>query len=470
MKHYHRNNIVKLTLILFLIIGINSSVYADKSKQIEKHIPVVSSQKIDLSGFPSSKITVKSWDKPEIYISVKVKISASDEDYETQFIDSIKIQENSNATSVTVSLKDNAPEENDNQFNFFGLKFGSYFKKDFSVDVFVPSENTLTTTMKYSTLLIERIVGELRVFGKNNTLTINDCSQVKEINNDYGSTSISNCKSTRLTLTSRSGSLKINNFDGAIELTAPYCSIRLSDIHLSTLIKAKNSTIDLTGAGGDVTVEGQYSTISLSEVKGQVWISSKSAVISLKKTGSATVNSDYSTIDFREIYGDSLLINAITRSGVVRIDGANAKVEIDAPHSKIALRKVSGEVAITTQSGKISTTELTGKMNVKAEYSTIITRSSEITSLWINGKNNTIECSFSHIPKNTVILNEQGTTSITIPTGYSGLLNLEARHQRIETNLQLPESAKGASVFRGEIGNNNETITIKSGLIRLFQL
>lgn len=470
MKTTRYSHSLTFLAVLFVFLGITTSAYADKSKQIEKHIAVSPSQKIDFSDFPSSKITIKAWDKPEIFITVKVKISASDEDYETQFIDSIKIQENSTLTSISVSLKDNAPEESDNQFNFFGLKFGSYFKKEFSVEIYVPSGNSLTATMKYSTLSIERIRGELRVLGKNNSLTIMDCFQLKEINNDYGSASISGCKNNRLILNTKSGSLRINDFDGAVELNAPYSSLRIADIRLSTIIKAKNSTIELTGAGGDVTIDAHYSTISLSEIKGQVWVNSKSAVISLKKTGSASVNSDYSTIDFREMYGDSLRINAVTRSGVVRIDGANAKVDIDAPYSKIALRKVSGEVAITTQSGKISSTESSGKLNIKAEYSTVIARSSDVSSLWLNGKNNSIECSFSHIPKNAVILNDQGTTSITIPSGYTGLLNLEAQQSRIETNLSLPENAKGASVFRGEMGNSNETITIKSGVVRLFQL
>jgi hypothetical protein len=457
--------------ILLTVCCFSTSIaYSEKSKQIEKHITVTPSQKIDISDFPSSKITVKAWDKSEVYLSVKVKISASDEDYETQFIDSIKIQENTTPSGITVSLKDNAPEDNDNQFNFFGLKFGSYFKKDISVEIYVPAANILTATMKYSKLSIEGIRGELRVLGKNNSLMIADCSQLKDITNDYGSTAISGCKSTHFILSIRSGSVQINDFDGAVELSAPYSSIKLNTLRLGAVIKAKNSTIELTNAGGDITVDAAYSTITLAEVKGQVFITSRSAVISLKKTGSATVNSEYSTIDFREIRGEMIVITVATRSGVVRIDEATAKVEIDAPQSKIALRKVTGEIGITTQNGKISATEVSGKLNIKAENSTVISRSTDVNSVWINGKSNSIEISCIHFPKNSVVLNEQGTTSMTIPTGFMGLLNLESQQARIETNLQLPENAKGATVFRGELGNSNETITIKSGLIRLFQL
>ncbi len=465
-----RDYFLKSTLAILTVVICTVSAYAEKSKEINKHIAVNPSQKIELSDFPSSKITVKAWDKPEIYIAVKVKISASDEEYETQFIDSIKIQENTHSSSVTVSLKDNAPEENDNQFNFFGLKFGSYFKKDFTVEIFVPASNALVANVKYSTLSIDGIRGELRASGKSNSLVVTDCSQLKEITDDYGAMRINGCNGSKCVITTRNGSLNITDFGGQIEVNAPYSSMKITGLRLGAFIKGKSSTVELSGAGGDVTVESNYSTITLSEVKGRMWVSSKSASVSIKKCGTTTVNSDYSTIDFKEMHGDSISISAFTKSGAVRIDEAIGKVEIDAPQSKIALRKVSGEVVITTQSGKISMTDVSGKANIKADYSTIISRSTDVNSLWLNGKGNTIDIGCSRLPKNIVILNEYGTTSMNIPSGFTGLLNLEAQQSRIETNLQLPASAKGASVFRGELGATSETITIKSGTVRLYQI
>ncbi|MBI3259578.1 MAG: hypothetical protein HYZ54_08920 [Ignavibacteriae bacterium] len=470
MKQIIREYLPKYVFSILMVCVCNSAAFAEKSKEINKHIAVNSSQKIEISNFPSAKITVKAWDKQEIYIAVKVKISASDEEYETQFIDSIKIQENITASLVIVSLKDNAPEENDNQFNFFGLKFGSYFKKDFTVEIFVPALNALMTNARYSSLLIDGIRGELRASGKSNTLTVSDCFQLKEITNDYGAIKINGCKGNKVNLSTRNGSLAINDFDGAVEINAPYSSIKIINLRLGAFVKSKSATIEISDVGGDVTVESNYSSISITEVKGRMWVSSKSGVVSIKKCGSATVNADYSTIDLKEMHGDSISISAYTKSGIVRIDEAIGKVDIDAPQSKIALRKVSGEIAITTQSGKISITEVNGKANIKADYSTIISRSTEVHSLWLNGKGNSIEINCSRLPKNTVILNEQGTTSVNIPTGFSGLLNLEAQENRIETNLQLPASAKGATVFRGEIGTGNETITIKSGKVRLYQI
>jgi len=93
----------------------------------------------------------------------------------------------------------------------------------------------------------------------------------------------------------------------------------------------------------------------------------------------------------------SFAMMALSDSG-----GKSGKVEIDAPHSRIALRKVIGDVAITTESGKISMTETTGKINIKADHSTIISRSTDANSIWLNGRSNSIEFSCARIPKNTV--------------------------------------------------------------------
>ncbi len=461
---------MKTTLITLLLILCAAPILrAEKSKHSERKIAAAAGQKIEIVGLSSANVAVKSWDKSEVYIKITVKVSASDEDDETCFLDSMKIVESAHPTNVTISIQDRMPPESDDQFNLFGLKFGSYFKKEISCEVYLPSANPVTLSAKYSTLSLDGIRSELRIVGKSNTLNAHDCSALKDISNDYGTTTIQNSKG-RLSLVSKSGAVRIQDYADYVSIEAPYSSIRLSALKSGAGIKSKSGTIDIANSTGDILIEAQYATMSLSDVKGQVTISSKSASITLKNTDRATVNADYSTIDFKQIRAtDSTAIIVNDRSGSIRIDEAYGKVEIDAPSSKIGIRKVSGDVGIMTQSGNISVSELTGKLNVKADYTTIIARSLDVPSVWINGKNNSIEIGCNRLPKNTVVLNDNGATSMKIAPGFTGMLNLEATQGRIETNLQL-DGKNGATVFRGALGSSSETITIKSGIVRLFQL
>ena len=461
---------MKITLLTLLIIICSTVIMrADKTKYIERKISAVAGQKIEIMGLSSASVSVKSWDKLEVYIKVTVKVSASDEDDEALYIDSMKIVQTPHPTNVAISIHDKIPQESDDQFNLFGLKFGSYFKKEITVEVYLPNANSVTLSAKYCTLSADGIRSELHLLGKSNTLTFSDCISLKDISNDYGSTAIQNSKG-KLQLAGKSSSIKIQNYDDYLNIEAPYSSVRLSALGAGVGIKSKSGTIDISNSTGDILIEAQYATMNLSDIKGQVTISSKSASISIKNSDRVTVNADYSTIDCKQIRAsDSTAIIINDKSGTIRIDEASGKVEIDAPHSKIGIRKISGDVGIITQSGKISASELTGKLNVKADHTTIIARSLDVTSVWINGKSNSIEIACNRLPKNTVILNDDGTTSMKIATGFSGMLNLEATHGRIETNLQL-DGKNGATIFRGAIGSSSETITITSGIVRLFQL
>lgn len=461
---------MKTTLLTLLALVMAAPLlHAEKSKLIERKIAAAAGQKIEIMGLSSANIAVKSWDNPQVYIKITVKVSASDEDDETLFLDSMKIVEAPHSTNVAISIQDKLPPESDDQFNLFGWRFGSYFKKEVSCEVYLPSANPVTLSARYSSLSIDGVRGELRLLGKSNTLTITDCTALKDISNDYGTTTVQNSKG-RLTLVAKSGAVRIQDFSDYVSVEAPYSSIRLAALKSGAGIKSKSGSIDISNSTGDVLIEAQYAAMTLSDIRGQVTISSKSATITLKNTDRAMVNSDYSTIDFKQIRAtDSSAIIVNDRSGSIRIDEAYGKVEIDAPASKIGIRKVSGDVGIITQSGKISASELTGKLNIKADNTTIIARSLDVPSVWINGKNNSIEIGCNRLPKNTVVLNDNGTTSMKIAPGFSGMLNLEATQGRIETNLQL-DGKNGATVFRGSLGSSSETITIKSGMVRLFQL
>ena len=186
---------MKITLLTLLIIICSTVIMrADKTKYIERKISAVAGQKIEIMGLSSASVSVKSWDKLEVYIKVTVKVSASDEDDEALYIDSMKIVQTPHPTNVAISIHDKIPQESDDQFNLFGLKFGSYFKKEITVEVYLPNANSVTLSAKYCTLSADGIRSELHLLGKSNTLTFSDCISLKDISNDYGSTAIQNSK------------------------------------------------------------------------------------------------------------------------------------------------------------------------------------------------------------------------------------------------------------------------------------
>ena len=174
-------------IVVFMLVDIGQ---AEMHKAIDLRTPTTASQKLEIDGLSGSNITFTSWSKNEIYINLHVSIESSSDDYERDYIQNVKLSQMSENGVLRIRLEEPAIS-NGSGSSILNIFKHFYVRKDISGEIFVPQSNPFSTDMRYGSLTLENMKGDLQLLGTSNTLKLKNCSSISQIDNNYGKTWIS---------------------------------------------------------------------------------------------------------------------------------------------------------------------------------------------------------------------------------------------------------------------------------------
>lgn len=438
-----------------------SQAYSGKTKEIDRHIPVQASDRLDVRGFSGSKIDFKSWDKSEVYLKLKISVLSSNEDYESDFINNVDIESNRTESALLILLKQPSMSGR-NGFswsNLFKLKFVSYNSIEITGEVYLPRNNPTILEAKYSDVSLEDMRGELTLDGSSSTIRLKNCASVQKIDNDYGTTAIAQCGG-RLRLKGAGSHVTIEKFDGRVDLDADYSTIQLRDITKSTVVRSKSSSsIVAERIGESLSIEADYSTLKISDVKGSVDIGDKSGVIRVSDVEGLRINAPYSHIDISTVTLKSKRPLSIeSTSGEISLEDVNGDVSLESPYTSIDLTGIRGNVSIDAKSCQVHLDEIVGDMTIKSEYAGLYFRNITADNVVLSNKSGQIEFEAKNSPSRIDIRNEYGNVNLRLPANYSADMNLKVSYGTIKCNLPLAlEELGGGAFFTGKFGNGGKS-------------
>lgn len=461
-----------LSIVLFAAAAIFP--VSEKNREIERRIVTEPSQKIELNGFNGSKIEFKSWDKNEVYIKLNVSISSSSEEYEDEYIKTVGVSDKSSTSAVTIIF-----DELDTKFRegfsirkLFNLEFSSYVRKDVRGEIYVPKSNALYMDLKYGSLSLEDMKGELELDGQSNTLQLRNCSATKTIRNNYGKTTLDDCGGS-LRLESQSGTVKVDDFNGTLDIDAKYSNITVNRVSGSAKIRSQSGTLTIEDVQKDLSVESDYSTLTVNRVTGFVDVSNKSGKIRIKTVDGVQVDGLYSNIDIASVSGKSNKpLKVRGQSGRLHVTDAVGNLVIDNPYSTMNLKNVKGNVDISSQSARITAEKITGDWDSKTMYSTILVYGLTAQNVSISNKSNPVDIELVSKPTKVHVNNEYGNVTVSLPSGFSGDVRLKATYGKIRSDLPVEVEDMGSGAIAiGKMGSGNGSMRIEttSGNIKVTQ-
>jgi DUF4097 and DUF4098 domain-containing protein YvlB len=470
-----RTLIAAIGTTFVLLSGNNGTL--EKHREIEKHYPTQTSQRIEINGFMGSDIRFISWDKNEVYVKLDISISSSDESYESRYIESASITDSQTAEALVVRFRE--PERFSGEGRSFwgavkSIFSGSFMRKEISGEIYVPRSNALSTDMRYGSISLENMKGALRLLGTSNTLSLKNCSAVQEIENDYGETSLEQCGGN-LNLSTKSSKVLIEQFDGKVSVDADYSTITVRDVQQPVAINSTSATITVENVQGSATIHSNYSTITANSIAGLLDIQTKSGKIRARSLDGLAVDADYTTVEVSDVSGKaSKEIIVSGRSGSLHLEDAVGNLKVTDPYSNVDLRNIRGNVDVSSTSSRVTAEEIVGDWRSSTEYSSVTLRGLSAQRVWMLNKSNPIDVQLKTVPANIEIKNEYASVTVSMPTGFSGDVDLNVTYGNIETNLPLDRKksfgGSGGYAF-GKVGTGTGKINIEttSGNIKLMQ-
>ncbi|MCK9212509.1 MAG: DUF4097 domain-containing protein [Ignavibacteriaceae bacterium] len=460
-----------LSFYFVLIFALTFSTMA-RTKVVEKHFPAKPNQRIEIAGLGGAHLTIKSWDKDEVYVKVKFTFSSSKDEYEENVIKSFDVVSSENDSTLSISSKKIG---NESTWSYFlGIKFRMFFyeSSDLEGEIFVPRNNSFKSGFQYSSISLEEMRGEVELSGIGNTIEIKNCNLLNKIKNNYGKIKITDCAGN-LILKSINSDIDINGLSGSLDIDGDYSDIVLKGITKNTSINSKSGKQIISDIGGDLTIKSSYSTMQIDNVNGFVDVLNKGGTINVKDVDGVKVYADYATISIKSVTGKSAKDIFIKgQSGKLVLENIAGNLNIESLYSPMELRNIKGDVKIDGTSADIYGEKITGNLNIQSNYSKVFVRELSSKNIFIKDQSNQVELKLITVPVEIDIENDYGNVNVEMPGGYSGEVNLSAEYGNISSNLPVEiKKTVNSTTTSGKVGSGNGKINIetKSANITLTQ-
>ncbi|MEX2117353.1 MAG: DUF4097 family beta strand repeat-containing protein [Bacteroidota bacterium] len=448
-----------------------ASPASDQTRDLEHRSRTTPAQRIEIRGLSGSEIEFKSWDKNEVAMTIHVRISSSDQEYEEEYIRSLDIRETKSETTLLLEFVELRRGVKGGGF-WSIFSGGNYVRKEIRGEVFVPRSNALTTDFSYGSIALESMKGELKILGKNNSLSLKECSDVRNVENDYGESVLQNCGGN-LKLKGTSSKVTIESFKGPVDIEAQYSTILVKDVTQSATIKSQSGRITAESIGGNVAIQSDYTTIVASSIKGDLTVGTKSGSLRVKGVQGLTIEAPYTTVEASDVSSPAgKPVSFSGQSGSLTLDNVKGDLQLDGPYSNIDLKNIQGSVDLQSKSSSVTAEEVSGDWKSKTEYSTLRLRSLRSKSVRITNKSNNVRVDLRTVPSEVIIRNEYGGVEVTMPKGFAGEVTLDAEYGSIDTDFLIRNRKTGSSAYAvGTVGAGSGTIIIetKSAGITLTQ-
>lgn len=471
-KKYHHTICFLIVCVTFATLLLTVPVAkADRTKKIENRIPVKPDQGVVLASFQYSDLIIKYHDKPEVLYSLTVTVSSDDEDDEIELIDSIYINDKISSNEIMVQMVDHAPQNSQSDIKILGISFSEGFKKSVRGEVLIPACRWTNIGLRYSRATVDDISSEMKIAGSNNTISVKRCKNIRSISNQYGTTKLYDCAGNGMTVEGKSGSYAFYSIKGNLSLDVPYSTVEANDIIGKLSVEARSSKVKCKNVSEEVKCNADYAEISIEKVKKNMNISCRSGTVNLSEISNVRIDANYSTINIRKVNvsDTSRGIEIINRSGTVRLDEVNAKVDIDAPYSTIGLRDITGNVAFIGRSSKVSGLRISGNIDISAEYGTLELREIRSKIIRCETENGGIRLNISQLPEKVMLYAPKGNVSITVPRNFDGALHLNSSSE-IDSNLECLSGSASTRKFEGKqrTGKGSD-ISVRAGTLRFYE-
>ena len=457
----------KYYLIIFLlstVINIQAGV-----KNIERHFRTNEKQVIEISELGGSNIQIKSWDKDEVSVKLRVEFNSSKEKYENNYLKSADVIANQGEDYL--KLRYRTIGEEGKWSYFLGIKYNFMYSEygDVSGEIYIPRKNSLKTNFTYGRIFLQDMEGHIELRGNGCRIEAGNCKKIGVIDNNYGTVKLQNCDGN-LDLSCLSGKIDINNLKGEAKINGDYSNIIIEGVSGNVNINGKSGTHSIRNVKANLNLSADYSNVNINDISGYVYVQDRSGTINVDKSEGIKIIGTYSKMNLSNIgtqAGKTFIIKG--QSGKLYMDNIKGNLSIDNPYSDMELKNIDGDITVTGRSSLLYAEKINGNIHCETEYEKIMLHDINSKNLKINNRSGLIDLKLSSVPKEIKIENEYGDIKINMPEGFNGTVEAGAEYGGVKSNLPLTVSTKNnLTEISGRVGSGQGLIKLHTRSANIF--
>ncbi|WP_353550108.1 hypothetical protein [Sediminibacterium sp. KACHI17] len=209
-----------LCMIIFTVLINNNSTQAQdnykwavtKQKDYSKSYPI-GNETISLSN-QFGKMEIKTWDKNEIKVDVKIVVSTQEEAFASSLLDAIQVKDEK--TTEEIRFKTQIGDEKK------GWSSNQSSKMNIDYTVYVPAKAKLNASNSFGPMELGDYSGEANITSSHGTLTAGHLSNLKSLKVNFGKARIAKLGNTEVTFNHTK--IDIDEVTGDLKGTINFCN------------------------------------------------------------------------------------------------------------------------------------------------------------------------------------------------------------------------------------------------------
>lgn len=174
----------------------NNGDLEEKTKNYSKSYPVDANDKLRLNN-QYGRITVLTWDRPEVKVDVLIKATANQEDEAQKLLDGVEIQDNKSGDVVSFRTEIQRNKNSWSIWNWGGRS--KTHKVEINYTVHMPSKNSLDVEQSYGSVSLPDMDGRVKISASYaNVVAQNLSNPTNDIEGSYGNLKVGNMNGGRL--------------------------------------------------------------------------------------------------------------------------------------------------------------------------------------------------------------------------------------------------------------------------------
>jgi len=351
-------------LILFVLIISTLLFAAKKSDSVtEVFQKAVSSKGIKTVSIVNTNgdVEITSKKSGDIEITATKKVFYRDRDKAEDFLDEIKINVSTSATTLQIRT---IPPEEDYWDKFYRKKVTGYRVE---YKIIMPENLDGEIENKYGDVSVVNIKSILSNNHSGNTF-VESINGNATLTNSYGKVNISFIEGDLISK-NKSGNTTAKEIKGMADIKNTYGKVRLTKAGKNVIIENKSGNIDATFIEQDLEVSNSYGSVYVEEVGKELKVYNKSGSVEVINIGSsADLTTSYDGIQCQNIGGSLKVVN---KSGTVTAEFINGRADIETSYNAIKAIDVNGPVNVLNKSGSVYLEKIKGNVNIESSYDTI---------------------------------------------------------------------------------------------------
>jgi hypothetical protein len=402
-------------------------------------------------------VAVSTWDQKMVSVVAEIKTSAKKENYAQEFGEDIKIEVSQ--TPQELSIETIYPSQRNYRVGIFSSRSIS-FSVDYTIKL--PASVSADVRNNFGKLAITGVQGSLKAKTNHNGMSIIDCANVNQLENQFGSIRMQNIGGNNIEIENSNSDIEARVVKSSVIFYNRFGKVEVEEVSGDLTINNSNGNVTVADVRGMATIDDQFGTIDLKNISGKIKVNSRNGSVRIKEVAGGYVRNSFGTVRVSVSSDAKSGFTVENQNGDIYVETITGDASLSTTFARIDAIDITGNVTVRANNSTIEMINPGGTIEVDNSFGPVIIKGAKY-NCDIRNRNGSIDLTAVRSGENYRLSTTFAPIKITLPKDLSATFNVETSFGDIECDFPLKVSkADTRMALKGKVQDGTNKIQIEN--------